>query len=103
MDATKSGTRTSASGSVTSKTAKSAVKSALDSAVATMQTPAGLDDVDDKSKGAGAGNKRARQGNAPKPAKEKTQHEKDLKKIQKDIKSFFDQNSIYCFYLFYII
>ena len=97
MDATKSGTRTSASGSVTSKTAKSAVKSALDSAVATMQTPAGLDDVDDKSKGAGAGNKRARQGNAPKPAKEKTQHEKDLKKIQKDIKSFFDQNSIYCF------
>ena len=86
MDATKSGTRTSASGSVTSKTAKSAVKSALDSAAATMQTPAGLDDVDDKSKG--AGNKRPRQGNTPKPAKEKTQHEKDLKRSKRTSSRF---------------
>ena len=93
-DMTRSGTRTSASGSVTGKTAKSAVKSSLDSAVATMQTPAALDDVDDKGNKV---NKRKGAGSTPKAPKEKSQHEQDLKKIQKDIKSFFDQDSIYCF------
>ena len=100
-DSTRAGSRTCASGSVTSKTGKNAIKSSMDAAVATLNSDPALGDVDDaRNPGKGA-NKRKGQPTS-KPPKEKTEQEKELQKIQKDIKAFFDHNNVTGFFYLYL-